>query len=432
MELPVVAIVGRVNVGKSSLFNRLIGGRTAIVDNEAGVTRDRKIGTGEWGGVNFIAVDTGGLSPGSDDPFQNAIVKQVHLAVQEAQVIVVLVDGTEGVHPFDEAAVELVRKSGLPCLLAVNKIDSAGRLGLEHEFNALGLGKPWPVSAAHGLGVGDLLDEIVRDLPVVENPDFDGISVAVIGRPNVGKSSIVNRLLDDERNIVTPVAGTTRDSIDSYITLKETSYRLIDTAGLRRKSRKMEDIEFYSTLRSWKSVGSADVVVVVLDGNEYPTTQDLRLATKAWEMGKGLLICVNKVDLGLDRHLWIRSVVQRFPLAKWIPIFFTSALKGRGMGRLLPMVQSVAERRKTTISTGKLNKIMRVIVNAVQPPSPKGKMLKFFYITQVKDTPPVVVVFVSRADLLPENYKSYFENRMHEELNMNGVPLKIVYRNREH
>jgi len=432
MDLPVVAIVGRVNVGKSSLFNRLIGGRTAIVDNEAGVTRDRKIGTGEWNGVNYIAVDTGGLSPGSDDPFQEAIVKQIHLAVQEAQVIILLVDGTEGIHPFDETAVELVRKSGLPCLLAVNKIDTNSRLGMEHEFAALGLGKPWPISAAHGLGVGDLLDEVVRDLPAVENPDFDGVSVAVIGRPNVGKSSIVNRLLDDERNIVTPVAGTTRDSIDSYLTWKETNFRLIDTAGLRRKSRKMEDIEFYSTLRSWKSVGSADVVVVVLDGNEYPTTQDLRLATRAWEMGKGLLLCVNKVDLGLDRHLWIRSVVQRFPLAKWIPIFFTSALEGQGMGRLLPMVLSVAERRKIQISTGKLNKIMRTIVNAIQPPSPKGKMLKFFYITQVKDTPPVLVVFVSRADLIPDNYKSYFENKMHEALNMNGVPLKIVYRKREH
>ncbi len=432
MDLPVVAIIGRVNVGKSSLFNRLIGGRTAIVDNEAGVTRDRKIGTGEWGGVNFIAVDTGGLSPGSDDPFQEAIVKQVHLAVQEAQVIILLVDGTEGIHPFDETAVELVRKSGLPCLLAVNKIDTNSRLGMEHEFTALGLGTPWPISAAHGLGVGDLLDEVVRDLPVVENPDFDGVSVAVIGRPNVGKSSIVNRLLDDERNIVTPVAGTTRDSIDSYLTWKETNFRLIDTAGLRRKSRKMEDIEFYSTLRSWKSVGSADVVVVVLDGNEYPTTQDLRLATRAWEMGKGLLLCVNKVDLGLDRHLWIRSVVQRFPLAKWIPIFFTSALEGQGMGRLLPMVLSVAERRKIQVPTGKLNKLMRTIVNEIQPPSPKGKMLKFFYITQVKDNPPVLVVFVSRADLIPDNYKSYFENKMHEELNMNGVPLKIVYRKREH
>jgi len=432
MDLPVVAIIGRVNVGKSSLFNRLIGGRTAIVDDEAGVTRDRKIGSTEWNGVNFITVDTGGLAPGSDDPFQEAIEKQVRLAVQEAQVIILIVDGTEGIHPFDEAAVELVRKSGIPCLVAVNKIDTHERLGMEHEFAALGLGDPWPISAAHGLGVADLLDEIVKDLPVVDKPEFDGISVAVIGRPNVGKSSIVNRLLNDDRNIVTPVAGTTRDSIDSYLTSKDTNYRIIDTAGLRRKSRKMEDIEFYSTLRSWKSVGSADVVVVVLDGNEYPTTQDLRLATKAWEMGKGLLICVNKVDLGLDRHLWIRSVVQRFPLAKWLPIFFTSALEGKGMGKLLPMVKSVAERRKVVISTGKLNKIMRGIVNEVQPPSPKGKMLKFFYITQVKECPPVVVAFMTRADLLPDNYKAYFENKMHDALNMKGVPLKIVYRNREH
>jgi GTP-binding protein len=256
--------------------------------------------------------------------------------------------------------------------------------------------------------------------------------VAVIGRPNVGKSSIANRLLESDRNIVTPVAGTTRDSIDSFMEWKGNKFRLIDTAGLRRKSRKMEDVEFYSTLRSWKSVGSADVVVLVLDGMEYPTTQDLRLATRAWEMGKGLLICVNKTDLGIDRPLWIRSVKQRFPLARWIPIFFTSALNGQGMGKLLPMVHAVAERRSAKLATSKLNNLLRDAVAKVQPPSPKGKMLRFFYITQVKQSPPVLVVFVSRPDLIPDNYKSYFENTMREELNMNGVPMKVIYRKREH
>jgi len=432
LELPVIAIVGRVNVGKSSLFNRFTGGRAAIVDNTAGVTRDRKIGTGEWNGKSYIAVDTGGLSPGSDDPFQEAIEKQVRLAVEEASCIVLLTDGSEGVHPFDQTAVELVRRSGIPSYLAVNKIDTADRLNLIHEFASLGMGNPWPVSASHGLGVADLLDEIVKDFPVGEPEPFDGTSVAVIGRPNVGKSSIANSLLESERNIVTPVAGTTRDSIDSFMEWKGNKFRLIDTAGLRRKSRKMEDVEFYSTLRSWKSVGSADVVVLVLDGMEYPTTQDLRLATRAWEMGKGLLICVNKTDLGIDRPLWIRSVKQRFPLARWIPIFFTSALNGQGMGKLLPMVHAVAERRSAKIATSRLNNIMRDAVSKVQPPSPKGKMLRFFYITQVKQSPPVLVVFVSRPDLIPENYKSYFENTMREELNMNGVPMKVIYRKREH
>lgn len=432
MDLPVVAIVGRVNVGKSSLFNRLTGGRAAIVDDEAGVTRDRKIGTGDWNGISYIAVDTGGLSPGSDDPFQEAIVKQVRLAVEEATSIILMVDGSQGIHPFDEAAVELVRKSGLPAYLAVNKIDTAQRLDYVHEFTALGMGDPWPVSAAHGLGVADLLDEVVKDFPNIEPEKFDGVSVAIIGRPNVGKSSLANRLLNAERNIVTPVAGTTRDSIDSYVSWQENRFRLIDTAGLRKRSKKMEDIEFYSTLRSWKSVGSADVVVLVLDGREYPTTQDLRLATRAWEMGKGLLICVNKTDLGIDRPLWIRSVKQRFPLARWIPIFFTSALDGQGMGKLLPMVHSVALRRKAKITTSTLNRVMRSAVAEVQPPSPGGKMLKFFYITQVKEAPPVLVVFVSRPDLIPDNYKSYFENKLREELNMNGVPLKVVYRKREH
>lgn len=432
MDLPVVAIVGRVNVGKSSLFNRLTGGRAAIVDNTAGVTRDRKIGTGDWNGASFIAVDTGGLSPGSDDPFQEAIEKQVRLAVQEASCIVLMVDGHQGIHPFDQAAVELVRKSGIKSYLAVNKIDTAERLNLIHEFASLGMGNPWPVSAAHGLGVADLLDEIVKDFPRVEPDKFEGTSVAIIGRPNVGKSSIANRLLNAERNIVTPVAGTTRDSIDSFLEWQGNNFRLIDTAGLRRRTRKMEDVEFYSTLRSWKSVGSADVVVLILDGMEYPTTQDLRLATRAWEMGKGLLICVNKTDLGIDRPLWIRSVKQRFPLARWIPIFFTSALEGQGIGKLLPMVHSVALRRLAKIPTSKLNKVMRSAVSEVQPPSPRGKMLKFFYITQVKEAPPVLVVFVSRPDLIPDNYKSYFENKLREELNMNGVPLNVIYRKREH
>jgi len=413
--------VGRVNVGKSSLFNRLIGGRTAIVDNTAGVTRDRKIGTGEWNGKSFIAVDTGGLSPGSDDPFQEAIEKQVRLAVQEASCIILLVDGSQGVHPFDESAVELVRK-----------IDTADRLNLVHEFSSLGMGNPWPVSASHGLGVADLLDEVVKEFPMSEPEPFEGTSVAVIGRPNVGKSSIANRLLDSDRNIVTPVAGTTRDSIDSFMEWQGNKFRLIDTAGLRRRTKKMEDVEFYSTLRSWKSVGSADVVVLVLDGMEYPTTQDLRLATRAWEMGKGLLICVNKTDLGIDRPLWIRSVKQRFPLARWIPIFFTSAVKGQGIGKLLPMVHAVAQRRQAKITTSKLNNVMREAVSSVQPPSPRGKMLKFFYITQVKQSPPVLVVFVSRPDLIPDNYKSYFENKLREELNMNGVPLNVIYRKREH
>ena len=432
MDLPVIAIVGRVNVGKSSLFNRLTGGRIAIVDNTAGVTRDRKIGTGDWNGVSFIAVDTGGLSPGSDDPFQEAIEKQVHLAVEEANCIILLTDGSQGVHPFDQAAVELVRKSGIKSYLAVNKIDTAMRLNLVHEFASLGMGNPWAVSAEHGLGVADLLDEVVKDLPVIEPEPFEGTSVAVIGRPNVGKSSIANRLLNAERNNVTPVAGTTRDPIDSFIEWQGNRFRIIDTAGLRRRTKKMEDIEFYSTLRSWKSVGGADVVVLILDGVEYPTTQDLRLATRAWEMGKGLLICVNKTDLGIDRPLWIRSIIQRFPLARWIPIFFTSALSGQGVGKILPMVHSVAERRRAKIPTSKLNSIMRSIVSQVQPPAPGGKMLRFFYITQVKQSPPVLIVFVSRPDLIPDNYKSYFENKLREELNMNGVPLNVIYRKREH
>lgn len=431
-RLPTLAVVGRVNVGKSSLFNKICGGQGAIVDNTPGVTRDRKFALAEWNGRRFLLVDTGGLSPDKDDPFQEAIRRQVAFAVDEADAVIFLTDGTAGVHPHDEEASRLIRKSGLPVILAVNKVDTAARLDMVHEFNSLGLGKPWPVSAAHGLGVADLLDFVLPFLPEVPVPDFEGVSVAVIGRPNVGKSSLVNRLCDSERAIVNTAPGTTRDSTDTIVKWKEQAFRIIDTAGLRRKCRKMEDVEFYSTLRSWRSAESADVCVVILDGAEFPTGQDARILSRLWEMGKGILICVNKIDLGIDRNLWIDSVVQRFPPAAEIPVMFISALEGNGVGRILPTISQIAERRAVKLTTSKVNQLLMKVVREVAPPSPGGKQLKFFYATQVRQSPPSFLLFLTRPDLVPENYRKYIENSFRKELNLKGVPMHIVLRKRDH
>ena len=430
--LPTVAIVGRVNVGKSALFNRLVGGRTAIVDHTPGVTRDRNIGECNWCGYDFFVIDTGGLSPGNEDPLQEAIERQIDFALSEADAIILVVDGRSGIHPFDQAVADLARRSGMPCFLAVNKLDNVEMTGLAGEFYGLGLGDPWPVSSLHGLGTGDLLDAVVSVLPKRETAPADEISLAVVGRPNVGKSSIVNRLCESERNIVTPVAGTTRDSIDTIVTWKDQTFRLIDTAGLRRKSRKMNDVEFYSTLRAWKSVSQGDVVLVLMDATDAPAQQDLRIAGRAWELGKGVMIGVNKIDLGIDRDEWIRKIIARFHPARWIPILFVSAETGQGVGRILPTTEIIGERRRVVLKTSELNRILGRAVEKVQPPTPKGKAVRLFYATQVSFGPPRILIFANRPADIPENYRRYIENRFRGELSMKGVPLRIVYRKRDH
>jgi len=436
LAIPTVAVVGRVNVGKSAFFNRLVGRRNAIVDNAPGVTRDRNMDTCVWGGRTFFVVDTGGLAPGAEDPLQESIERQVRLAVSDADAVVLVADATEGVHPFDQMAADLVRKSGLPFFLAVNKVDNNRREALVLDFYSLGLGDPWPVSALHGRGVADLLDSLVDALPPEEEPEpvvsADELNLAVVGRPNVGKSSIVNRLCGAERSLVTEKAGTTRDSTDTVLEYDGRPVRLVDTAGLRRRSRKMEDVEYYSTVRAWRSMSVSDVVLVVLDGAEYPTQQDLRIAGKAWELGKGLVFGVNKVDLGLDRDLWRDAVRERFAPARWIPILFHSALTGSGMDRVLPTVLRVGERRASTVKTSVLNERLREAVERVQPPAPRGRPVRFFYATQVGGRPPKVLIFVNRPGDIPVNYRRYIENNLREVLDMDGVPLKVLYRARKH
>lgn len=431
-SLPTVAIVGRINVGKSTLFNRIAGGRIAIVDNQPGVTRDRNITLANWTGHDFFIIDTGGLAPGSEDAFQESIANQIKLALSEADAVILVVDVVSGIHPFDIEAADLVRRSGLPAFLAVNKIDNNERLPFITEFFQLGLGKPWPVSALHGHGSGDLLDGVMEVLPTVEQEEGQELALAVVGRPNVGKSSIVNRLCREERNIVTEVPGTTRDSIDTLVTWNGNDIRIVDTAGLRRKSRKMDDVEFYSTVRAWKSISRGDVVLILMDASEYPVQQDIRIAGKAWEMGKGVIIGVNKIDLGIDRELWINSIIQRFNPARWIPIAFFSALTGEGAGRILPTAVETGRLRKTDLQTSEINRIIMRAVEKVQPPSPRGKQVKLFYATQVGHSPPRILIFANHPGDIPENYRRYIENNLRESLGMRGVPLKIIYRKRQH
>ena len=431
--IPTVAIIGRVNVGKSTLFNRISGGRKAIVDDTPGVTRDRNIAIAGWTGHDFFVIDTGGLAPDSEDAFQDGIDRQIRLALEESDAVILVTDATDGVHPFDSDAAELVRKSGIPAFLAVNKVDNTSRMNLAAEFYSLGLGEPWPVSALHGHGTGDLLDAVVEVLPRAEHTDDDCLGLSVVGRPNVGKSSLVNRLCMEERNIVTEVAGTTRDSIDTIVEWKDNRIRLVDTAGLRRKSRKMDDVEFYSTVRAWKAIARGDIVLVLMDSEEYPVQQDIRIASKAWEMGKGVIIGVNKIDIApIDRELWVKSIIQRFPPARWIPIMFFSALTGEGVGRIIPKSVEVSNVRKSRISTPALNRVIRAAVEKVNPPSPRGKQVRLLYATQVATSPPGIVIFVSYPADLPENYRRYIEASIRDRIDLAGVPLRIMYRKREH
>ncbi len=432
MAAPTVAIIGRVNTGKSTLFNRLVGGSSAIVSDFPGVTRDRNIALANWSGHDFFVVDTGGLVPGSEDPIQSAIERQVGFALDEADAVILVVDGSTGLHPFDSAAADLIRRSKRPVILAVNKAESLRVMQAAPEFYTLGIGEPYPVSALHGTGSGDLLDALVALLPKEEHEGIEAVSLAIIGKPNVGKSSLYNRLAGTERGIVSEIPGTTRDSTDTYVQWKERTFRLVDTAGLRRTARSMEDLEFYSTLRSWKSVQRSDVVLMMMDGNEIPSVQDLRIAGKAWEMGRGLIIGVNKLDLGFDRKVWLEALLDRFHPARWVPVMFFSALHGTGVGRILPMAARVSDDRNAALPTSEINRKLEEATEAVQPPSPKGKPIRFFYATQITTRPPRILIFCNRPDEIPENYRRYLDNAMRELLGLKGVPLKIIYRKREH
>ena len=431
MSQPTVAIVGRPNVGKSTLFNRILGGRRAIVSERAGTTRDRHFGDAEWNGRRFWLVDTGGLLPDSSQPMDQAIRRQVEFAIGEADLIVFLVDGPEGVSPVDRAIAERLRRTNRPVLLAVNKLDDLERSTAQFDFYQLGFGDPIGVSAAVGKGSGDLLDAIVARLPLrTAGEDADAINVAVVGRPNVGKSSLVNRLVGEERHLVAPEAGTTRDAIDSVLRFEGQTLNFIDTAGLRKRSKVEDDIEFYSTLRTERAVERADVCVLVVDATLGMHTQDLRIASEAWERGRGLIIVVNKWDLVEEKDTNTarrgeEQITDRVPFLRYVPFLYASALTGQRVRRLLELILEVAEQRETRVPTAEVNRVLESLVERTAPPQQPGEEVKLLYASQIGTAPPTFAIVTNRPEDVPESYQRYLMHGFRSAWPFTGSPVRL-------
>ncbi|HSE28061.1 MAG TPA: ribosome biogenesis GTPase Der [Gemmatimonadales bacterium] len=436
MSRPTVALVGRPNVGKSTLFNRLVGGRRAIVSDRPGTTRDRHFAEAEWNGRSFWLVDTGGLVPDSRDSMDRAIGRQVELALEQADVVVLLVDGKEGLHPVDQDVAERLRQSGRPVLLAVNKLDDLPASQAQHEFWALGLGEPMPVSAATGKASGDLLDAIVgRFPPRTEAEDEAAVAVAVVGRPNVGKSSLVNRLLGEDRLVVSAEAGTTRDAIDSHLRYHGRTLTFIDTAGLRKRARVSEDIEFYSTLRTRRAIERAHVCVLVVDATIGVHVQDLRIANEAWEAGAALIVVVNKWDLVEEKDANTarrgqEEVVARAPFLQDVPFVYVSAQSGQRVRQLLDLILEVADARQQRVATAEVNKVLERLVERNMPPQSAGEEVRLLYATQVATAPPMFAIFSNRPDEVPEAYQRYLINGFREAWGFKGSPIRLRLRRR--
>jgi len=433
---PTVAIVGRPNVGKSTLFNRILGGRPAIVSERPGTTRDRHFGDAEWQGRHFWLVDTGGLVPDSSDSLDRAIRQQVEFALDESDVVLFVVDGKEGVQPVDQAIAERLRRTRVPVLLAVNKLDDLERSQALYEFYELGLGEPIGVSAAVGKGSGDLLDAVVGLLPPC-NPaeEEEAIDVAVVGRPNVGKSSLVNRLLGEDRHVVAPEAGTTRDAVDSLLRYRETNLNFIDTAGLRRRAKVEDDLEFYSTLRTERAIERAQVCVLVVDATRGLHNQDLRIATAAWERGCGLIVAVNKWDLVEEKdantaHRGQEELIAKAPFLRHVPFVYLSAVTGQRARKVLDLILEVAESRERRIPTAEVNRVMGTLIERSAPPQKPGEEVKLLYASQIGTTPPTFAIVTNRPHDVPESYQRYLANGFREAWPFTGSPLRLRFTSR--
>ena len=436
----VVAIVGRPNVGKSTLFNKLTGQRIAIVDDTPGVTRDRIYGECEWLGRHFMLIDTGGIEPASEDIILKQMRRQAQLAIDSADVIILVTDIRSGVVATDIEVAAMLRKSGKPVILCVNKCDTIGERPPDfYEFYSLGLGDPFAVSSVHGHGTGDLLDEVLKYLSDLkaeqEEEGEDAIRVAVIGKPNVGKSSLVNAVLGENRMIVSDVAGTTRDATDSLVENEFGKFVFIDTAGLRRKSKVYDQIEKYSVIRARMAVERATVCVIMIDGTEGFTEQDSKVAGIAHEMGKGCIIAVNKWDAvekdGKTMDNMRKDLMKDFAFMSYAPIIFISAKEGLRIDRLFELIKFVDTQNAMRISTGKLNEVLADATARVQPPSDKGRRLKIFYMTQASTRPPTFVCFVNSAELFHYSYQRYLDNQIRETFGLEGTPTRMVIRERE-
>ena len=438
MARPVVAIVGRPNVGKSTLFNKLIGKRLSIVDNTPGVTRDRIYGNCEWLGHNMLLVDTGGIEPFSDDVILSQMRRQAELAITSADVIIFVTDIRSGVVAADSEVASMLQKSGKPIILCVNKVDNIGALPPEfYEFYNLGLGDPIAVSSVHGHGTGDLLDEVIKNIPEgsFDDTDEDIVKVAVIGKPNVGKSSLINKISGEERAIVSDIAGTTRDATDTVIHNSHGDFVFIDTAGLRRKSKVEDQIEKYSVIRARMAVERADVCVIMIDANEGFTEQDSKVAGIAHDLGKACIIAVNKWDAvektGTTMDVQRKKLMNDFSFMSYAPIIFISAKTGQRLDRLFELIKFVNTQNAMRISTGKLNDVLSAATTRVQPPTDKGRRLKIYYMTQASTRPPTFVCFVNSKDLFHYSYQRYIDNQIREVFGLEGTPTRYVVRERE-
>ena len=437
MSKPVVAIVGRPNVGKSTLFNVLAGEAISIVKDTPGVTRDRIYADCSWLNLNFTLIDTGGIEPESSDVILTQMREQAQIAIDTADVIVFIVDVRQGLVDADTKVADMLRKARKPVVLAVNKVDSFEKFGNDvYEFYNLGIGDPVPVSAASRLGLGDLLDQIVKhfDAEQIEEEEDERPRIALVGKPNVGKSSIINKLLGENRVIVSDVAGTTRDAVDTEIIHNGQPYVFIDTAGLRRKNKIKEDLERYSIIRTVSAVERADIVVVVIDAAEGITEQDAKIAGIAHERGKGVIVAVNKWDAVVknDKTIYeytnkLKEVLSFMPYAEYL---FISALTGQRMGKLFDLIDVVRQNQNLRVSTGVLNEILAEAVAMKQPPSDKGKRLKIYYMTQVAVKPPTFVAFVNDKELMHFSYTRYLENQIRSAFGFKGTPLKFIVRER--
>ncbi len=433
---PLVAIVGRPNVGKSTLFNRIVGKRIAIIEDTPGVTRDRIYGDAEWLTHNFTVIDTGGIEPDTDDIILAQMRRQAELAIETSHVIIFVVDGREGLTAADMEVAEMLRRCKKPIVLCVNKVDHVKYEDTAYDFYSLGIGDPVTISAEQGLGVGDLLDEVCKYFPAIEADEGgETISIAVVGKPNVGKSSLVNALLGQERTIVSNIPGTTRDAIDTPFRYNEKDYVLIDTAGIRRKRAVGdENVERYSVIRSLAAIRRCDVALIVVDAEQGLSEQDVRIAGYVHEEGKASVLIVNKWDLiEKDTHTvekFKKDILTDLAFMSYVPMLFISAKTGQRVARVMEQANAVLEQASTRISTGILNDVIGEAVTMSEPPFVKGRRLRIFYCTQVSVKPPTFIIFVNDAELMHFSYRRYLENYIRKSFRIDSVPIKIIVRNR--
>ena len=429
---PIVAIVGRPNVGKSTLFNKLVGERAAIVDNQPGVTRDRLYRETEWSGTEFVLVDTGGLEPRNNEFMMNNIKKQAEVAMLEASVILFVVEAKAGITALDEEIATILRKKNKPVIIVVNQVDNLQKESDElYEFWGLGFEEMFPISAEHKINLGDMLDSVIGHIAKLEFPEEEeGLKLAIIGRPNAGKSSLTNRLVGSERTIVSDIAGTTRDAIDTAFEYDSEKYVIIDTAGIRRKSKIEEDLEYYSVLRAMKAIGRADVCVMMLDAVEGLTDQDKRIAGLAHEEKKPLIVCVNKWDLVEKDNKTMKNfeegLREDLPFLAYAPILFISAFTGQRVLNILKTANHIYDEYTKRISTGLLNSVLKDAIAVNEPPTRKGRAIKINYATQISAAPPIFAIFCNHPDLLHFSYIRYIENKFREAFGFEGCPIEFV------